>query len=154
MLLEYIIGGELFTHLRKAGKFTNDHTRFYAAQIVMALQYLHNDSIVYRDLKPENLLLDLTGYLKITDFGFAKKVEDRRVGRPRPLRLSTSREARAFSPSALAADVPLAPVGALTTASRARRGERAAMLTVAAPASQDMDAVRHARVPRARDHPE
>jgi serine/threonine protein kinase len=77
MLLEYIIGGELFTHLRKAGKFTNDHTRFYAAQIVMALQYLHNDSIVYRDLKPENLLLDLTGYLKITDFGFAKKVEDR-----------------------------------------------------------------------------
>merc|ERR1712166_1608166 len=77
MLLEYIIGGELFTHLRKAGKFNNDHTRFYAAQIVMALQYLHNDSIVYRDLKPENLLLDLTGYLKITDFGFAKKVEDR-----------------------------------------------------------------------------
>merc|ERR1712021_73057 len=71
------IGGELFTHLRKAGKFNNDHTRFYAAQIVMALQYLHNDSIVYRDLKPENLLLDLTGYLKITDFGFAKKVEYR-----------------------------------------------------------------------------
>ena len=77
MLLEYIIGGELFTHLRKAGKFGNDHTRFYAAQIVMALQYLHNDSVVYRDLKPENLLLDLIGYLKITDFGFAKKVEDR-----------------------------------------------------------------------------
>ena len=52
MLLEFIIGGELFTHLRKAGKFANDHTRFYAAQIVMALQYLHNDSVVYRDLKP------------------------------------------------------------------------------------------------------
>ena len=77
MLLEFIIGGELFTHLRKAGKFANDHTRFYAAQIVMALQYLHNDSVVYRDLKPENLLLDMIGYLKITDFGFAKKVEDR-----------------------------------------------------------------------------
>jgi len=77
MLLEYIIGGELFTHLRKAGKFSNDHTRFYAAQIVMALQYLHVDNVVYRDLKPENLLLDLTGYIKITDFGFAKHVEDR-----------------------------------------------------------------------------
>ena len=77
MLLEYIIGGELFTHLRKAGKFFNDHTRFYAAQIVMALQYLHSDLVVYRDLKPENLLIDLTGYLKITDFGFAKRVEDR-----------------------------------------------------------------------------
>ena len=80
MLLEYIIGGELFTHLRKAGKFNNDHTRFYGSQIVMALQYLHTDkdgTIVYRDLKPENLLLDLTGYIKVTDFGFAKRVEDR-----------------------------------------------------------------------------
>merc|ERR1712060_144499 len=77
MMLEYIIGGELFTHLRRAGKFTNDHTRFYAAQIVMALQYLHTLMVVYRDLKPENLLLDLSGYLKITDFGFAKVVEDR-----------------------------------------------------------------------------
>jgi len=80
MLLEYIIGGELFTHLRKAGKFSNEHTRFNAGQIVMALQALHQDSggpIVYRDLKPENLLLDIQGYLKITDFGFAKRVEDR-----------------------------------------------------------------------------
>uniref|UniRef100_A0A7R9UVA8 Uncharacterized protein n=1 Tax=Diacronema lutheri TaxID=2081491 RepID=A0A7R9UVA8_DIALT len=77
MVLEYVPGGELFTHLRKAGKFTNDQTRFYAAQIVMAVQALHADSIVYRDLKPENLLLDEDGYLKITDFGFAKYVEDR-----------------------------------------------------------------------------
>lgn len=77
MLLEYIIGGELFTHLRKAGKFSNDHGRLYAAQIIMALQYLHNLDVVYRDLKPENLLLDLTGYIKITDFGFAKHVPDR-----------------------------------------------------------------------------
>jgi len=77
MLLEYIIGGELFTHLRKAGKFPNDHTRFNAAQIVLALQYLHVDNIVYRDLKPENLLLDSQGYIKITDFGFAKVGEDR-----------------------------------------------------------------------------
>eukprot|EP00965_Chrysotila_dentata_P115432 3814782-Pleurochrysis_carterae.AAC.1 len=71
MLLEYIIGGELFTHLRRAGKFVNDHARFYSAQIVMALQALHTDpqgSIIYRDLKPENLLLDHLGYVKVTDF--------------------------------------------------------------------------------------
>lgn len=77
MVLEYVCGGELFTHLRKAGKFPNEQCRFYAAQIVMAIQALHTEGVVYRDLKPENLLLDDEGYLKITDFGFAKYVEDR-----------------------------------------------------------------------------
>eukprot|EP01116_Phalansterium_solitarium_P007363 TRINITY_DN1_c38_g1_i1.p1 TRINITY_DN1_c38_g1~~TRINITY_DN1_c38_g1_i1.p1 ORF type:complete len:340 (-),score=121.71 TRINITY_DN1_c38_g1_i1:316-1335(-) len=77
MLLDYAPGGELFSHLRKAGKFSNDTTRFFASEIVHALEYLHNQDIVYRDLKPENLLLDNQGHVKITDFGFAKKVEDR-----------------------------------------------------------------------------
>ncbi|KAF8948556.1 hypothetical protein BGZ52_006786, partial [Haplosporangium bisporale] len=77
MLLEYVIGGELFSHLRKAGRFTNDMTRFYAAEIVLAIEYLHARDIIYRDLKPENLLLDSSGHIKITDFGFAKRVEDR-----------------------------------------------------------------------------
>eukprot|EP00735_Rhodelphis_limneticus_P014221 TRINITY_DN8220_c0_g1::TRINITY_DN8220_c0_g1_i1::g.10194::m.10194 TRINITY_DN8220_c0_g1::TRINITY_DN8220_c0_g1_i1::g.10194 ORF type:complete len:362 (-),score=46.25,sp/P51817/PRKX_HUMAN/57.70/3e-142,Pkinase/PF00069.20/6.2e-68,Pkinase_Tyr/PF07714.12/7.7e-37,Kinase-like/PF14531.1/7.2e-08,Seadorna_VP7/PF07387.6/0.1 TRINITY_DN8220_c0_g1_i1:853-1938(-) len=77
MLLEFVIGGELFSHLRKAGRFSNEATKFYAASIVLAMQHLHSQDIVYRDLKPENLLLDSDGYLKITDFGFAKKVEDR-----------------------------------------------------------------------------
>jgi len=80
MLLEFIIGGELFTHLRKAGKFENEHGRFYAAQITLGLQYLHEEAdgcIVYRDLKPENLLIDKHGYIKVTDFGFAKRIEDR-----------------------------------------------------------------------------
>ena len=81
MLLEFINGGELFTHLRNAGRFNNDHARFYAAQVTMGLQYLHEECgegcIVYRDLKPENLLLDKVGYIKVTDFGFAKRIEDR-----------------------------------------------------------------------------
>jgi serine/threonine protein kinase len=77
MLLEYVLGGELFSHLRRAGKFPNDTCRFYAAEIVLALEYLHSLDIIYRDLKPENLLLDAQGHVKITDFGFAKKVEDR-----------------------------------------------------------------------------
>jgi len=77
MLLEYIIGGEVFSHLRKAGRFPNETTRFYAAEIVLAVEYLHSLDIIYRDLKPENLLLDIQGHIKITDFGFAKKVEDR-----------------------------------------------------------------------------
>lgn len=77
MLMEYVPGGEIFSHLRKAGRFSNDTTRFFAGSIVLAIQYLHAKDIVYRDLKPENLLLDARGYLKITDFGFAKKVVDR-----------------------------------------------------------------------------
>jgi len=77
MLMEYIIGGELFSQLRKVGRFSNDTSRFYAAEIVLALEYLHEKNIVYRDLKPENLLIDREGHMKITDFGFAKQVEDR-----------------------------------------------------------------------------
>ncbi|KAK9711003.1 cytochrome c oxidase subunit 1 [Basidiobolus ranarum] len=77
MLLEYVIGGELFSHLRRAGRFTGDMTRFYAAEIILAIEYLHSKDIIYRDLKPENLLLDEHGHIKITDFGFAKIVEDR-----------------------------------------------------------------------------
>lgn len=50
---------------------------FYASEIIVALEYLHSLSVVYRDLKPENLLLDKDGHLKITDFGFAKVLHDR-----------------------------------------------------------------------------
>lgn len=79
MLLEYVPGGELFTYLRTAQRFNTATGRFYAAEIVSALEYLHARSIVYRDLKPENLLLDKEGHIKITDFGFAKKLADRLV---------------------------------------------------------------------------
>mmetsp|Transcript_15572 Transcript_15572/g.20533 ORF Transcript_15572/g.20533 Transcript_15572/m.20533 type:complete len:332 (+) Transcript_15572:228-1223(+) len=74
MCLEYIIGGEFFSHLRRTGRFDNSASRFYSAQIVCVFEYLHSLDIIYRDLKPENLLLDQTGHFKITDFGFAKKV--------------------------------------------------------------------------------
>eukprot|EP01061_Rhynchopus_euleeides_P011581 TRINITY_DN21139_c0_g1_i1.p1 TRINITY_DN21139_c0_g1~~TRINITY_DN21139_c0_g1_i1.p1 ORF type:complete len:324 (+),score=110.38 TRINITY_DN21139_c0_g1_i1:150-1121(+) len=76
-LLEYVPGGELFTHHRKAGKFPNDVSKFYAAEVLLSFDYLHSKDIVYRDLKPENILLDLQGHIKIVDFGFAKKVPER-----------------------------------------------------------------------------
>ncbi|CCW64951.1 unnamed protein product [Phytomonas sp. EM1] len=77
ILMEYIPGGELFSHLRKAGKFPNDVAKFYSAEVILAFEYLHSKEIVYRDLKPENLLLNHDGNIKITDFGFAKRVVDR-----------------------------------------------------------------------------
>lgn len=76
MLLSYVPGGELFSHLRRAGRFSADVSRFYLASIVLAIEYLHSQDIIHRDLKPENILLDRTGYLCIVDFGFAKVVED------------------------------------------------------------------------------
>ncbi|WZN62896.1 cAMP-dependent protein kinase [Chloropicon roscoffensis] len=77
MLMEYVAGGEIFSHLRERGRFSTDTSRFYAASIISAIQYLHTKDIIYRDLKPENLLLDYRGFLKVTDFGFAKVVTDR-----------------------------------------------------------------------------
>ncbi|UJR22575.1 hypothetical protein I4U23_025622 [Adineta vaga] len=75
--LEYAPGGEMFTHLRACGRYSEEMARFYAAQIVLAFEYLHHLGVVYRDLKPENLLFSSDGYLKMTDFGFAKRVKDR-----------------------------------------------------------------------------
>jgi len=77
LMMEYIIGGEFFSHLRKAGRFPNETSKFYAAQIVLVFEHLHSMSILYRDLKPENLLLNKKGNCKVTDFGFAKRVEYR-----------------------------------------------------------------------------
>ncbi|ORX52343.1 Pkinase-domain-containing protein [Hesseltinella vesiculosa] len=76
MVLSWVPGGELFSILRRQQCFCEDTSRFYAGQILMALSYLHDRHILYRDLKPENILVDANGYLKLTDFGFAKYVED------------------------------------------------------------------------------
>ena len=71
-VLEYCPGGELFSQLVKNHKLSEDHCRFYSAQIILALQYLHNKDIIYRDLKPENVIIDQEGYIKLTDFGLSK----------------------------------------------------------------------------------
>jgi protein kinase X len=76
-LLEPSLGGELFSVLRARTTFSEDTARFFAASVTLAFEYMHSKNIIYRDLKPENLLLDKRGYLKVTDFGFAKKIKDR-----------------------------------------------------------------------------
>ncbi|TID29254.1 hypothetical protein CANINC_002050 [Pichia inconspicua] len=75
MVMDYIEGGELFSLLRKSQRFPNPVAKFYAAEVILALEYLHSHNIIYRDLKPENILLDRNGHIKLTDFGFAKEVQ-------------------------------------------------------------------------------
>ena len=75
-ILPFLSGGELFQHLRKFRTFDEEKVRFYGAQIALGLEYLHSKGIVYRDLKPENILMDEEGYLKLADFGMAKKLKD------------------------------------------------------------------------------
>lgn len=71
-VLEYCPGGELYGLLSKRGRFSEQMSRFYAAQVILALEHLHNQDIIYRDLKPENIVLDKDGYIRLTDFGLSK----------------------------------------------------------------------------------
>ena len=75
---EFMQGGDMFFHMHdgKRVAFNNDKTKFYIMELVLALEYLHNNNMVYRDLKPENILLDSKGHIKLTDFGLSKILED------------------------------------------------------------------------------
>jgi serine/threonine protein kinase len=67
--MEYCLGGELFTLMKKNSKLPEEHCKFYFCEISLALDYLHNKlSIVYRDLKPENILIDSSGHIKLCMF--------------------------------------------------------------------------------------
>lgn len=72
LVIDFMAGGELFWHLQKAGRFSELRTKFYIAELVIALEYLHDNDIIYRDLKPENILLDSEGHIALCDFGLSK----------------------------------------------------------------------------------
>ena len=72
LVLDYCPGGELFFHLSRYRRFQEPVARFYAAELLLAIGHLHKNGIIYRDLKPENVLLDAYGHVKLGDFGLAK----------------------------------------------------------------------------------
>lgn len=76
ILQEWVRGGELFNQMQNDQRFKESAAKFYAAIVVSAIEHLHNYGIIYRDLKPENLLLDGDGYIVLADFGFAKNIAD------------------------------------------------------------------------------
>jgi len=76
-LFEYIPGGSLNTLLKAQKRLPLNNARFYLSSVITALDYLHKKSIIYRDLRPQNILINKNGYIKLTDFELAKKLEDR-----------------------------------------------------------------------------
>ena len=75
LLLDFEGGGSLFYHLKKKRRFTEREVLFYAAEILLAIEYLHSKKILYRDLKPENVLINRDGHIKLADFGLSKHFE-------------------------------------------------------------------------------
>lgn len=72
LVMEFVNGGELFTHMHDKKKFKEDRAKIHAAEIIEVLIFLHKQGIIYRDLKPENLLIDRLGHIKFIDMGLAK----------------------------------------------------------------------------------
>ncbi|XP_010142565.1 PREDICTED: ribosomal protein S6 kinase alpha-5-like, partial [Buceros rhinoceros silvestris] len=73
LILDYINGGELFTHLSHRERFSESEVQIYIGEIVLALEHLHKLGIIYRDIKLENILLDSDGHVVLTDFGLSKE---------------------------------------------------------------------------------
>uniref|UniRef100_A0A7S2W7P5 cGMP-dependent protein kinase n=1 Tax=Mucochytrium quahogii TaxID=96639 RepID=A0A7S2W7P5_9STRA len=78
VLLEAVLGGELFAYMQAAGRIKQKDALFYIAQVALVFEYLHSRNVIYRDLKPENLLVAANGYLKLTDFGLSKVLQNER----------------------------------------------------------------------------
>jgi serine/threonine protein kinase len=76
MILDFINGGELFFHLKNEGRFSENRVKLYVAEIAAAMEHCHSIGVVYRDIKPENILLDKEGHIVITDFGLCKQIDD------------------------------------------------------------------------------
>jgi serine/threonine protein kinase len=73
--LDYVNGGDLYFHLKRKTHFSEKEAKFYGAELLLALSYLHYNGFIYRDMKPENILIDAEGHARLTDFGLSKEFD-------------------------------------------------------------------------------
>jgi serine/threonine protein kinase len=73
LVTDYYNGGSLYKHIKKDKAFDETRAKFYAAELLLAISHLHNQNIIYRDLKLENVLMDFEGHIALTDFGLSKR---------------------------------------------------------------------------------
>eukprot|EP00344_Euplotes_crassus_P007690 CAMPEP_0197010312 /NCGR_PEP_ID=MMETSP1380-20130617/53742_1 /TAXON_ID=5936 /ORGANISM="Euplotes crassus, Strain CT5" /LENGTH=106 /DNA_ID=CAMNT_0042432157 /DNA_START=254 /DNA_END=574 /DNA_ORIENTATION=- len=72
VILDHLDGGDMRYHISWKKKFTEEQTKFFMSNIIIALEYIHNLGVIHRDIKPENLVFDSNGYMRIIDFGIAR----------------------------------------------------------------------------------
>lgn len=95
LVMEYLPGGDLMNMLIKKDIFSVDEARFYIAEVIMAVHYVHSLGYVHRDIKPDNILLDKDGHIKITDFGLCSSIVDSFYRRSRMSLLTISLQSTA-----------------------------------------------------------
>lgn len=76
LIMDYIDGGDLRYHIGKRRRFSEVETKFFMANMIVGLEYLHQNNIIHRDMKPENMVFDSDGYLRITDMGISRELRE------------------------------------------------------------------------------
>lgn len=92
IVTDFMSGGDLMYNIKKHNKFSEEKARIYASEILLALNYLHENNIIYRDLKPENILIDNEGHIKLADFGLSRRLKNEIINE-----VDKSKENLAFS---------------------------------------------------------